>query len=175
MYMANNALLAYDAWDAGKAYRQQHYAQSQLMVMTHTEPVPPDFELQVAQSIMGGLGASIAANTAIYMTMSSAAVFKTLFPFAAREVAKALPPADRIFMNLPHGAKGFLDVAARLAKPKATVHYHEILPADSVAARSRALEAEMAGHGWPCRVTVTRVVRNYSPQEAHVAFDLEGL
>jgi len=93
----------------------------------------------------------------------------------AKAVARALPPADRVFMNLPHGAKGFLDVAARLAKPAATVHYHEILPLDAVAVRSKALEAEMAGHGWRCRVAATRVVRNYSPQEAHVAFDLEGL
>jgi hypothetical protein len=90
VYMAQNALDAYRAWNAGKTYRTQNYAQSQLMVMTHTEPVPPDFELITAESIMGGLGAAVAANTAIYMTMSSAAVYKALFPFAVRELTKQM-------------------------------------------------------------------------------------
>jgi streptogramin lyase len=90
VYMAQNALDAYRAWNAGKTYRTQNYAQSQLMVMTHTEPVPPDFELITAESIMGGLGAAVAANTAIYMTMSSAAVYKSLFPFAVRELTKQM-------------------------------------------------------------------------------------
>jgi hypothetical protein len=88
--MAQNALDAYRAWNSGKTYRTQNYAQSQLMVMTHTEPVPPDFELITAESIMGGLGAAVAANTAIYMTMSSAAVYRTLFPFAVREITKQI-------------------------------------------------------------------------------------
>jgi hypothetical protein len=88
--MAENSLAAYRAWNAGKTYRTQNYAQSQLMVMTHTEPVPPDFELITAESIMGGLGAAVAANTAIYMTMSSAAVYRTLFPFAVREITKQI-------------------------------------------------------------------------------------
>jgi hypothetical protein len=68
VYMAQNALDAYRAWDAGKTYRTQNYAQSQLMVMTHTEPVPPDFELLTAESIMGGLGAAVAVNTATFLT-----------------------------------------------------------------------------------------------------------
>jgi hypothetical protein len=90
IFMAQNALDAYRAWNSGKTYRTQNYAQSQLMVMTHTEPVPPDFELITAESIMGGLGAAVAANTAIYMTMSSAAVYRTLFPFAVREITKQI-------------------------------------------------------------------------------------
>lgn len=92
----------------------------------------------------------------------------------ARKVAATLAPADRVVMNLPHGAKDFLDVAARLAKPRATVHYHEILPKDQATARGRAVEAELAGLGWPCKVRGHRTVRDYSPQEAHVVWDLEG-
>ncbi|MDP9199388.1 MAG: hypothetical protein M3O07_09275 [Pseudomonadota bacterium] len=89
-FMAQNALDAYRAWKGGETYRTQHYAQSQLMVMTNIGKVPPDFELITAESIMGGLGAAVAANTAIYMTMSSAAVYKALFPFAVREITKQI-------------------------------------------------------------------------------------
>lgn len=92
----------------------------------------------------------------------------------AREVAKGLAPADRIAMNLPHGAKEFLDVAARLAKPGATLHYHEILSSADAAKRGAAVAAELARHGWHGRVVSHRVVRNYSPGEAHIAFDIEG-
>ena len=92
----------------------------------------------------------------------------------ARKVAATLAPADRVVMNLPHGAKEFLDVAARVAKPRATVHYHEILAPETAEARGREVAAELAKHGWPCKPRAHRVVRNYSPLEAHVAFDLEG-
>jgi tRNA (guanine37-N1)-methyltransferase len=92
----------------------------------------------------------------------------------ARKVAATLAPADRVIMNLPHGAKAFLDVAAKVAKPDATVHYHEILATDRVEARGREMVEELARQGWPCRLRGHRVVRNYSPVEAHIAFDLEG-
>ncbi|MEK6974992.1 MAG: class I SAM-dependent methyltransferase family protein [Candidatus Thermoplasmatota archaeon] len=92
----------------------------------------------------------------------------------ARKVAATLGPADRIVMNLPHGAKAFLDVAAKAAKPGATVHYHEIMPPERADDRTREVVAELARHGWRCKPKGHRVVRNYSPQEAHVVFDLEG-
>lgn len=92
----------------------------------------------------------------------------------ARAVAADLLRADRVIMNLPHGARSFLDVAARLLKPAATLHYHEILEPEQVSARSRAIEEELANLGWKCRVTTTRTVRNYSPREAHIAFDIVG-
>lgn len=98
----------------------------------------------------------------------------TLHTGDARAVAATLPKADRLLLNLPHGAKAFLDVAARLAQPNATLHYHEILPSHSVAARAAAVAAELERHGWPCRLLGARTVRNYSPQESHVAFDFIG-
>lgn len=92
----------------------------------------------------------------------------------ARQVAAGLPKADRVVMNLPHGAKAFLDVAAHCARPAATVHYHEILAPETAATRGKAVADELAQHGWPCKVRGFRTVRNYSPQEAHVVWDLEG-
>ena len=95
----------------------------------------------------------------------------------AREVAKqlALGGADRVVMNLPHGAKHFLDVAARVAKPGATIHYHEILEPDKALLRSTVVLRELGRCGWMGRLRAHRVVRNYSPQESHVVFDLEGV
>jgi tRNA (guanine37-N1)-methyltransferase len=95
----------------------------------------------------------------------------------AREVAKRLPlaGADRVVMNLPHGAKHFLDVAARLAKPRATIHYHEILEPDKALLRASVVLRELGRCGWMGRLRSHRIVRNYSPQEAHVVFDLEGV
>lgn len=96
----------------------------------------------------------------------------------ARAVARALAAtgrlADRVAMNLPHGAKHFLDAAAVVAKPTATLHYHEILAPTEVAQRGAEVEHALAALGWRGRVRLTRVVRNYSPQEAHVVFDLVG-
>ena len=93
----------------------------------------------------------------------------------AREVAKGLRPADRVTMNLPHGAKHFLDVAARLAKPQAMIHHHEILPPDQAFVRASVVLRELGRCGWMGRLKAHRVVRNYSPQESHVVFDLQGV
>jgi len=93
VFMAQDALNAYLAWKGGEDFRKSLYARSQLQVMTDTGEVPPDFEQITAESIMASLGATIAANTAIYMTMSSAQVFKSLFPFAVRAITKSLTAA----------------------------------------------------------------------------------
>lgn len=93
----------------------------------------------------------------------------------AREVAKQLPPADRVVMNLPHDAKHFLDAAARVAKPGATIHYHEILAPERVTMRSQEALRELDRCGWDGRLASHRVVRNYSPGEAHVVFDFQGV
>jgi tRNA (guanine37-N1)-methyltransferase len=93
----------------------------------------------------------------------------------ARDVAKELQPADRVVMNLPHGAKHFLDVAARVAKPGAMIHYHEILPPAGAFERAAVVLRELGRCGWMGRLKAHRVVRNYSPQEAHVVFDLQGV
>jgi tRNA (guanine37-N1)-methyltransferase len=96
----------------------------------------------------------------------------TLHEGDASAVAQALAPADRVFMNLPHGAHRFLDVACRLVKPGGTVHHHEILAVEAVDKREQAIKKEMARHGRPVHGVSVRTVRNYSPTEAHFAIDL---
>lgn len=90
----------------------------------------------------------------------------------ARAVAARLGPADRIVMNLPHGAAAFLDVAARLAAPGATVHLHEILPSERVAARGAELAVALAALGRTVQSVTHRTVRAYSPSEVQAVFDL---
>lgn len=90
----------------------------------------------------------------------------------ARVVAAGLAPADRVVMNLPHGAKHFLDVAAQACRPRGWVHYHEILADDHVKKRTLELEQEFRQLGRPGRVEHVRHVRAYSPLEGHYAFDL---
>lgn len=83
----------------------------------------------------------------------------------AREIATTLDPADRVVMNLPHGAKHFLDAAAGLAAPGAVIHHHEILPN---ADRARRID-ELAAFG---TVENVRHVRNYSAADSHLCFDI---
>lgn len=98
-----------------------------------------------------------------------------LWPGDARDVAHQMQPADRVVMNLPHGAKHFLDVAARVAKPTAMIHYHEILPPEQAVARAERVLKELGEAGWNGRLALHRAVRNYSPTEAHIVFDLQGV
>lgn len=93
----------------------------------------------------------------------------------ARAAAKALGPADHVLMNLPHGAKEFLDTALAVTRPGGAIHYHEILRDDAVAARQEALVAEAARLGRTLRIARSRHVRDYATNESHHVFDLEVL
>lgn len=86
----------------------------------------------------------------------------------ARRVAEEMDRVDRIVMNLPHGAKHFLDVAQGLSHPGTVVHYHEILPDADVDARADAVASELNG-----RVLSKRHVRNYAKTDSHWAIDVE--
>lgn len=91
----------------------------------------------------------------------------------ARDVAATLAPADRIAMNLPHGAASFVDVAARLAAPGALVHYHAIVAVTGLDDAMRRLVETFSLHGRGASVTHTRRVRDYSASDAHFVFDVE--
>lgn len=91
----------------------------------------------------------------------------------AREVAKGLVPADRVVMNLPHGAKHFVDVGVSLVVAGGMVHYHEIMRKDALTARQAELVDQIAGLGRSAHIRNVRHVRDYSTDEAHFAFDIE--
>ncbi len=90
----------------------------------------------------------------------------------ARYLGPSLEPADHVVMNLPHGAKHFMDVAAPLVVAGGMLHHHEILDREHLDERLAALTVELADLGRKATVDGVRVVRTYSPQEDHVAIDL---
>lgn len=91
----------------------------------------------------------------------------------AREFARAQEGvADRVIANLPHDAHRFFEDAARLLKPGGVLHHHAILPAEASAAHLAELSARAASLGRRVEPVGERVVRAYSPQDRHVAFDL---
>ncbi len=45
-----------------------------------------------------------------------------------RDMARLVPPVDRIIMNLPHSSFRFLDIALNKIKKDGEIHYYEILP-----------------------------------------------
>lgn len=85
----------------------------------------------------------------------------------ARVASRGLSKADRVILNLPHGAKDFLDVARRVCRPGGVVHYHEILSPSDADTRGRTVANELGG-----RVVASRQVRAYSPSEEHRVFDV---
>lgn len=59
----------------------------------------------------------------------------------ARDVMRSLPEADRIIMNLPHDAFGFLGDALARLKVGGTLHYYEILDIEGIAGRMEAMRS----------------------------------
>jgi len=90
-----------------------------------------------------------------------------------REVAPEYADwADRIVMNLPHSADGFLDVATTVAGDECTVHYYDIQDEDAPFGPGKAAirTAGTAG-GYDVTFETERVVRSYSPREVNVCLD----
>jgi tRNA (guanine37-N1)-methyltransferase len=91
----------------------------------------------------------------------------------ARAWAAAHPGvADRVVTNLPHSAHAFLESALQVLKDEGVWHYHCIQSEDDLGRHLAELAARAADAGRSLRVTTTRVVRTYSPQERHYAVDL---
>ncbi|MBS1263624.1 MAG: tRNA (guanine(37)-N1)-methyltransferase Trm5b [Methanonatronarchaeales archaeon] len=79
--------------------------------------------------------------------------------------------ADRVIMNLPKSAAGFLDAALDLLRPAGGVlHYYEITGEPGEAARRTVEAAEAAGR--ESEVLGTREVRTYSATESQWAVDV---
>jgi tRNA (guanine37-N1)-methyltransferase len=90
----------------------------------------------------------------------------------AKELPKKMPPADRIIMNLPHSAFGFLPVALRLLRPGGTIHLYEIIDRERKAERKDAVAGVVERAGRRLLATQLRLVRGYSAAESHFVFDL---
>jgi len=83
-----------------------------------------------------------------------------------------IPPADRIIMNLPHSAFGFLPVALRLLRPGGTIHLYEIFDRGKRAEREQAVARAVEEAGRGLAGSHPRLVRGFSTTESHFVFDL---
>lgn len=90
----------------------------------------------------------------------------------ARELPGRIPPADRIIMNLPHSAFGFLPEALVMLRPGGAIHLYDIIARDRRVERKEAVAAAVAAAGRKLASCQTRPVRGYSTTESHFVFDL---
>jgi tRNA (guanine37-N1)-methyltransferase len=93
----------------------------------------------------------------------------------AREEIVKLEKADRVIMNLPHDAKGFIPDAIRALKPGGIVHFYEIMEESDVQARISEIADVAVREGRVMRELARRKVKSYSPTMNFYAFDLQFL
>ena len=90
----------------------------------------------------------------------------------ARELPGKVPPVDRIVMNLPHSAFGFLPVALKLLGPGGTIHLYDIIGREGKPARMAELERAVEAAGRKLGRKDLRLVRGYSAASSNYVFDL---
>jgi len=80
--------------------------------------------------------------------------------------------ADRLVMNLPHTAGGFLDAAVELAGEECVLHYYDIQHEDDPFGPGARAIREAADPAYEVAVETERVVRSYAPHEQNVCLDV---
>jgi tRNA (guanine37-N1)-methyltransferase len=81
--------------------------------------------------------------------------------------------ADRIVMNLPHSAHGFLDAAVTIAGDDCVLHYYDIQHEDDrFGPGERAIRDAAEPAGYEVAVETRRTVRSYAPHEYNVCLDV---
>jgi hypothetical protein len=121
VFMAQDALDAYQSWNTNRDYRSGMYLRSQLQSMTDLGEVPPDFEQITAETIFGSLTASGGASTAIGLALTSDKVFRLLFPHAQRVFFRAAPKLIGAASTAARAGAAGTRVGVELAKAGAEV------------------------------------------------------
>jgi tRNA (guanine37-N1)-methyltransferase len=91
----------------------------------------------------------------------------------AAEVVRALPPADRIVMNLPHGAHAFLDAAYDALAPGGTVHYYTIINDGEETMHEQEICEKAEAKGRRAIIRNTRLVKPYAPHSHMRVYDIK--
>jgi len=91
----------------------------------------------------------------------------------ARERIGELEHADRIIMNLPHDAHGFVADALRALKPGGVIHYYEIMEEPQVQQRLDEIADVAISEGRVVKELARRKVKSYSPTMNFYGFDLQ--
>jgi len=130
VFMAQDALDAYDAWYNGKPYRKNlnaaMYAQSRVAVMYDIDLLEaPDFDRITAETIMAGLLTGGGLSTAGTVALLNPQVFGQVFPYALRAstpvVRTAATTAGRGAYVLAEGGAQASLAAARTAQGGVTL------------------------------------------------------
>lgn len=93
----------------------------------------------------------------------------------AREEIAKLEKADRIIMNLPHDASGFVPDALRALKPGGTIHYYEIMEDPALPPRLDEIADTARREGRVVKEQARRKVKSYSPTMTFYGLDLQFL
>jgi tRNA (guanine37-N1)-methyltransferase len=93
----------------------------------------------------------------------------------AREELAKLEKADRIIMNLPHDASGFVADALRALKPGGTIHYYEIMEDTALQPRLDEIADTARREGRVLKELDRRKVKSYSPTMTFYGLDLQFL
>jgi tRNA (guanine37-N1)-methyltransferase len=93
----------------------------------------------------------------------------------AREEIAKLEKADRIIMNLPHDASGFVADALKALKPGGTIHYYEIMEDAALQPRLDEIADIARREGRVMKELARRKVKSYSPTMTFYALDLQFL
>jgi tRNA (guanine37-N1)-methyltransferase len=109
---------------------------------------------------------NIALNKAVAVT--------SILGDAREEIAK-LEKADRIIMNLPHDASGFVADALRALKPGGTIHYYEIMEDSALQPRLDEIADVARREGRVMKELARRKVKSYSPTMTFYGLDLQFL
>ena len=80
--------------------------------------------------------------------------------------------ADRVVMNLPHSADGFLDTAVALAGDEAVVHYYDIQHEDELYGPGERAIRAAAEPEYEVSVETCHTVRSYAPHERNTVLDV---
>lgn len=91
----------------------------------------------------------------------------------ARERIRDLEQADRIIMNLPHDAHGFVADALKALKPGGVIHYYEIMEEPDVQRRLDQIADIAVREGRVVKELARRKVKSYSPTMNFYGFDLQ--
>ena len=93
----------------------------------------------------------------------------------ARVKTAEVEKADRVIMNLPHGAHEFMTEAVRALKPGGTIHYYVIAEESALEERMDEIRSLAVREGRVMKQLSRRKVKSYSPSLNFYAFDLSFL
>ncbi len=91
-----------------------------------------------------------------------------------RELAKSLPNADRIIMNLPSYSQEYIDVVCQILKPGGIIHFYQFVATENGKDQVvNILKEELTKFDWEIkRIIDFHKVRESAPREIHACLEV---